>query len=63
MSDEPAHKVIGADQVVLARVLHEDESLMTLEVIKNEQKKLQLLDGDRFLTLIFTAGKPWEPAA
>ena len=46
--------------VQLARVLHEDDDLMTLEVIKNRHRELRLEDGDRFLTLVFTHGVPWE---
>lgn len=46
--------------VVLARVLHQDDDLMTLEVIKNDARVLRLEDGDQFVTILFTAGKPWE---
>lgn len=48
------------DDVVLARVLHEDDQLMTLEVIKDMTRVLDVDGGDRFFTLIFTHGKPWD---
>jgi hypothetical protein len=49
-----------------ARVLHEDETFLTLEVPKDETRELRIEDGDRFLTLIFVrnvdgATKPWLP--
>jgi hypothetical protein len=49
-----------------ARVLHEDETFLTLEVPKDETRELRIEDGDRFLTLIFVRNvdgvtKPWLP--
>lgn len=52
-------KRIGADQVVVGRVLNEDDEFMILEVAKDENRELQIREGDRFYTLIFTQGKPW----
>jgi hypothetical protein len=45
--------------IVLARVLNEDDDFMTLEVIKNDARELNLESGDTFFTIIFTNGKPW----
>lgn len=45
---------------VLARVLYEDDDLVTLEVIKNEDRTLNLENGDKFVTLTFTTGNWWE---
>ena len=39
--------------VRISRVLHEDDELMTVEVVKNEQRELKLEEGDKFLTLVF----------
>lgn len=47
------------NDIVLGRVLHEDGDFMTLEIAKDEGRSLNLEDGDRFYTIIFTAGKPW----
>lgn len=53
-------RVTASTRVVLARVLHEDDDLMTVEIIKNEQRQLRIEDGDRFFTMVFTDGIPWE---
>jgi hypothetical protein len=62
--------VFHHDDVVVARVLFEDDDMMTLEIAKDPERVLQLDDGDRFFTMIFvqfndpktTAAfeKPWE---
>jgi hypothetical protein len=54
----------------IGRVLHEDDDLVTLEVVKNEDRQLRVEDGDRYLTLVFlrqerqgaamTFWLPWE---
>lgn len=57
----------GADLRV-ARVLHQDERFLTLEVAKQDDWPLQIQDGDEFLTLLFVkqrdgavhAWLPWE---
>lgn len=36
-----------------ARVLHEDGGYVTLEVAKDQQRKLEVQDGDQFLTVVF----------
>ena len=48
------------DDVMLARLLHEDDAFMILEVPKDLSRKVELQDGDQFFTIIFTGGKPWE---
>lgn len=57
-------------QLKVARVLHEDEGFMTLEVAKDDNRPLRIEDGDRFLTILFLhkvpgsndleAWLPWE---
>lgn len=59
----------GSD-IIVARVLHEDNAFMTLEVVKDETRELTLNPEkpDRFLTLLFikqedgatVVWKPWE---
>jgi hypothetical protein len=53
----------------IARVLHQDDDLVTLEVVKNERRQLRIEDGDQFWTLVFlrqergaamTFWLPWE---
>jgi hypothetical protein len=58
---EPQTHFTDAD-VVVVRVLHEDADFMTLEIAKDENRELRLEEGDRFYTVIFTNGKPWENA-
>ncbi len=48
-----------ASPVKLARVLHEDSQLMTVEIVKDDERKLKLEEGDRFYTIVFTDGLPW----
>jgi hypothetical protein len=42
----------------VGRVLHEDDDFVTLEVVKDEQRQLQVEDGDRYLTLVFVKHSP-----
>jgi len=60
----------GSDLRV-ARVLHEDDAMVTLEVVKDPDRKMRIEDGDRFWTLLFVrsvgdghmeAWLPWEDA-
>ena len=61
---------IQQSDMCLAKVLFEDEDFLTIEVIKNEQRELQLDPdgGDRFLTMLFIkraddsyeVWKPWS---
>jgi len=46
-------------RVVLARVLHEDDELQTLEVYKSDDRTLTLNEGDRFVTILYTQPEPW----
>lgn len=61
----------GSD-VIVARVLSQDDKFMTLELAKSDKESFTLQEGDQFLTLIFVtaeglpkghlrAWKPWEP--
>lgn len=61
-------KFTDADLVV-ARVLHEDERSMTLEILKDRNAPIHLNQGlpggqdappDQFFTMLFASGKPWE---
>jgi hypothetical protein len=57
--------ITGADLCV-GRVLHEDDDFMTIEVVKNEERPLNIESGDRYLTLLFVrqvdgAGQVWKP--
>lgn len=57
----------GSD-ILVARILSEDEDFLTIEIMKDENNTFTLRDGDRFLTLMFVrqeggdlkAFKPWE---
>lgn len=46
---------IGIDNLVVARVLSEDDDFMTVEIIKNEERKLTLdpETPDQFYTMLF----------
>ena len=54
--------------ICLGRVLSEDEDFILIEVGKRDDVVYHLqqnndgetVGGDRFYTLIFTGGKPWE---
>ena len=46
--------------IMVGRVVNEDDNFMLLEVCKDENRQLRLEEGDKFYTIIFTAGKPWE---
>lgn len=46
----------GSD-IRVARVLHEDEAFMTVEISKDDSRELRIEDGDRFFTLMFVRRK------
>lgn len=57
---------------VVARVLYEDARVMTLEIVKDKNDPIHLAQGlpggedaapDRFFTMLFTDGTPWEKPA
>lgn len=48
------------NDIVIGRVVSEDENFILLEIAKDIHRKLHIEEGDSFFTLIFTAGKPWE---
>lgn len=59
-------------QIKVARVLHEDDEFMTLEVIKHNNHELTLKTDDRFLSIAFVRSTgegeaeiwlPWENAS
>lgn len=59
---------VPGEHMCIGRVLHEDDALMTIEVVKDQTRKLRLEDGDRFLTFIFvkqvggsTQAETWLP--
>lgn len=66
----PSFSARGTD-IRVARVLHEDDAAVTLEVIKNENRPMEVRDGDKFWTVIFVHQKaggvhpwlPWEAAS
>lgn len=45
-------------ELKIGRVLHEDDTFMTLEICKDEQRQLRLEDNDRFFTIIFLRHDP-----
>lgn len=49
---------IPLSELKIARVLHQDDSFITLEICKNEHRQLKIEDGDEFLSLIFVRHDP-----
>lgn len=58
----PKPKVIRLTRgnVVPARIVSEDDEFMLLEVGKRPDSSWTTYDNMRFVTIVFTAGKPWE---
>ena len=54
----------GSD-LCAARVLHEDDDFITLEVPKDETRKLSVQSGDRWFVIAFVKARPrphvWKP--
>lgn len=54
-------------KIYVARVLHEDEEMVTIEFTKVDDRPLQVRDGDRFLSLVFVksdgagGATDWDP--
>lgn len=49
------------DDIVVGRILFEDADFVTVEFAKDQDRQISgLRNGDRFETVIFTGGKPWE---
>jgi hypothetical protein len=48
--------------IVVARILHEDDAFMTLEVVKDNERKLDIVGGERFLTLVFVRHPKGAPS-
>lgn len=47
-------------KIRIARVLHQDEAFLTLEVPLDENRELRVEDGDRFYSFIFVRSVPDE---
>lgn len=58
-STRVTRKFSSAD-VMLARVLKEDNDFIILEVVKDVNKTIHLFGGEQFHRILFTEGKPWE---
>lgn len=60
-----------SEQILPARVLHEDDDFITIEVGKHDDVSFTLESGDRFLTMVFVrfvgdrarAWLPWKDGA
>jgi len=49
------------DGVFLGRIVNEDDDFVLIEVAKSPTtKRIQIEDGDRFVTLQFPKGPPWH---
>ena len=73
MANQKAKMKVPGGHIQVARVLHEDDELMTLEVFKDSEREITLDpdSADRFLTFIFVRANsgtsatpeswvPWE---
>ena len=53
--------------VRVARVLHEDDKFMTVEIVKDLETPLNVEEGDQYYSIAFikrtglTTAKPWLP--
>lgn len=47
-------------KVRIARVLHQDEAFLTLEVPLDENRELKVEDGDRYFSFVFVHAVPDE---
>jgi hypothetical protein len=63
---------VPREHLVVGRVLHEDDDLVTMEVGKRDDVTFHLQQDDRFFTLVFIKSekdgtartwKPWEEGA
>jgi hypothetical protein len=58
------------DKMFVARLLHQDDKFVTVEIAKSDQTPLRVEEGDQFFTMCFVRGEkredysvmvPWNP--